>query len=130
MNSPHHNPLLNIFPTKSPESVPSIPYPAAATLLSLAIHINLAALALSGDLQTHVQMGDLDIHPVPYQLLYIISAVAPTLSLFLRRPWQSTTWWSLTAAVVFLVHTVTQSIDRGNESIAELETMKYIAPGA
>lgn len=130
VNSPHENPLLAIFPANLPEEIPSIPYPVIATLLSLTIHINLAALAFSGDSQTRVRFGDFDVHPIPYQLLYVISAVAPTLSLFLRRSWQSTAWWSLTAAVVFTVHTVTGSIDRGNESIAELETMKYVAPGA
>lgn len=129
MDSPHQNPLFSIFPAELVETVPSIPYPVMATLLSLTIHINLAVLALLGDLQTRIQFGDLDFHPVPYQLLYIISAVAPTLSLFLRRSWQSTAWWSLTIAMVFIVHTLTGSIERGNESIAELETMKYVAPG-
>lgn len=129
VNSPHENPLFAIFPADLMEET-SIPYPVIATLLSLAIHVNLAVLTFSGDSQTRVRLGDLDVHPVPYQLLYIISAVAPTLSLFLRRSWQSTAWWSLTAAVVFTVHTVAGSIDRGNERIAELETMKYVAPGA
>jgi hypothetical protein len=130
VNSSHDNPLLAIFPLATPEITPSIPYPIFATLLSLTIHVNLMAVAFSGDLPTRLQFGDFDIRPFSYQLSYVIAAVAPTLSLFLRRSWQSTTWWGLTVAVVFTVHMVAGSIDRGNASIAELETMKYIAPGA
>ncbi|KAF9463058.1 hypothetical protein BDZ94DRAFT_650902 [Collybia nuda] len=130
VHSPHKNPFLVMFPVESTEVLPSIPYPVLATLLSMAIHINLAFLAFPGDLQTPLRFWDFGVFPVSYQFLYIAAAVPPTLSLFLQLPWQSTAWWSVTVAVVFIVRTVTGSIDYGNEGITELETMQYVAPGA
>ncbi|KIM43219.1 hypothetical protein M413DRAFT_26388 [Hebeloma cylindrosporum] len=112
-----NNPLLAIYPIRGPE--PSIPLPGVFTILSLFIHLNLALLFSSGK-----------IRPLPYQLLYTLSAVAPTLSLFLQKPWQITVWWCITPLMVYLNQTVMDAFQQSIQGIADLEQMKYTAPGA
>ena len=112
-----HNPLLAIYPIRGPE--PSIPLPAIFTILSLFIHLNLILLFSSGG-----------IRPLPYQLLYSLSAVAPTLSLCLQKPWQITLWWCITPLMVYLNQTVMDAFQQSIQGIADLEQMKYTAPGA
>ena len=77
-----------------------------------------------------LQVAGIDLRPLSYTLCYALAAVAPTLSMFLRRTWQSSVWWGLTVAVIFIVQTVTEAIAHGNTSISGLETMRYVAHGA
>ncbi|KAK0243997.1 hypothetical protein EDD85DRAFT_806406 [Armillaria nabsnona] len=86
----------------------------ALTLLVLLIHVNLLL---------HVH----HVAQVSYQLTYALSLVAPTLCLFLGSP---IAWWCVTPVVVFVVQSIQDGIDRGTESIAALEAMKYHALGA
>ncbi|KAG5636188.1 hypothetical protein H0H81_008894 [Sphagnurus paluster] len=107
-----------------------IPLPALFTLFNILVHLNLALIAFRDNARVRLVASEYALHPIPYQLSYAVTAVPPTLSMFLRRSWQSTTWWGLTMGVVFTVQTVTKSIDEGNESISELESLRYVAPGA
>ena len=100
------------------------------SLLSLLLHANLYLLAFPGNVKTGLQIVDIDIRPLSYPLCYTLAAVAPTLSVFLQRAWQSSVWWGLTLAIIFVVHNVTEAVSRGNEGISRLETMKYVAHGA
>ncbi|KAK0504215.1 hypothetical protein EDD18DRAFT_491215 [Armillaria luteobubalina] len=86
----------------------------ALTLLVLLIHVNLLL---------HIH----HVAQVSYPLTYALSLVAPTLRLFLGSP---VAWWCVTPAVVFIVQSIQDGIDRGTESIAALEAMKYHALGA
>ncbi|KAK0464282.1 uncharacterized protein EV420DRAFT_1760335 [Desarmillaria tabescens] len=83
----------------------------ALTLLVLLIHVNLLL---------HIH----HVAQVSYQLTYALSLVAPTLYLFLGSP---VAWWCFTPVVVFIVQSIQDGIDRGTESIAALESMKYHA---
>ncbi|KAF8231739.1 hypothetical protein L208DRAFT_1423448 [Tricholoma matsutake] len=132
LDSSHDNPLLAIIPSASQDSTSSIPLSAVFSLLSLLLHANIYFLAFPDDMTTRlrVHVADVDIRPLSYPICYALAAVAPTHSLFLRRAWQSSVWWGLTVAVIFIVETVTKAIMQGNESISTLETMKYVAHGA
>lgn len=123
----NHNPLLSIYPIQGAE--PSIPLPAAFTILALYIHFNLVLLFFSNEIHVRFNLSN-PIDPLSYQLLYSLSAVAPTLCLFLQKPWQITMWWCTTGLIVFIVQTVVDAIQQSNQGIADLETMKYTAPGA
>jgi len=113
-----NNPLLAIYPIRGgPEQ--SIPLPVIFTILSLFIHLNLALIFSPGR-----------IRPLPYQLLYRLSAVAPTLSLFLQKPWQTTVWWCITPLMVYLNQTFMDAFQQSIQGIADLEQLKYTAPGA
>lgn len=94
----------------------------------LLLHLNMALLLRPSTVITY--FPDMDINPIPYSLCYALAAVAPTLCVFLGKRWQTIAWWCFTSAVIFIVQTVQQSIVRGNESISELEAMKYTSPGA
>lgn len=128
------NPLLAIFPNTGLD--PSIPLPVVFTLLSLLIHLNFVLFFnsdeirffTSDEIRTGLQLSD-SLTPLTYQLLYPLSAVAPTLSLVLGKPWQTTVWWLITPAVIFIVQTVIEAIQQSIHGIDRLENMKYTAPG-
>ena len=100
------------------------------SFLSLLLHANLYLLAFLGNVKTGLQIADIDVRPLSYALCYTLAAIAPTLSVFLQRAWQSSVWWGSTLAMIFVVQNVTEAIARGIESISRLETMKYVAHGA
>ncbi|KAF8158122.1 hypothetical protein B0H34DRAFT_442564 [Crassisporium funariophilum] len=123
----NNNPLLAIYPSTEPN--PSIPLPVLFTLLSLFIHVNLALSFFSDEIRVLCRYSS-NPKPLSYQLLYSLSAVAPTMSLFLQKPLQTFLWWSVTPSIVFIAQTVADTMEAGTRGIAELETMKYTAPGA
>ncbi|TFK40807.1 hypothetical protein BDQ12DRAFT_734000 [Crucibulum laeve] len=123
------SPLFSLFPAASVGEDLSMPLPTLFIMLSLFVHLNLAFLFHPNEIRMLLQLNQ-NPSPLSYELLYTLSAVPPTLSAFLWRPWQTTLWWCFTPMIVFIVHTVMSAIDNGNESIADLETMKYVAPGA
>jgi len=121
------SPIMVLIPALHPDPDPPIPLPTLFTLLSLYLHLNLALLLHPNEVRARI---DIEIRSLSYQLSYVLAAVAPALCIFLGRSWQTVTWWSLTGTIVFVTHTVQESINRGNESISELEAMRYVAPGA
>ncbi|KAF9565745.1 hypothetical protein CPC08DRAFT_815238 [Agrocybe pediades] len=121
------NPLLTIYPLQGSQS--AIPLPAAFTLLSIFVHLNLLLLLFPEEIPVLFQLSS-SINPLSFQLLYSVSAVAPTLCLFLQKPWQTFVWWCFTPVMVFIVQSVMEAIQESNQGIADLETMKYTAPGA
>ena len=132
MDSSHDNPLLAIIPSTDQKPTTSIPFRTAFTLLSLVLHVNLSFLAFPDQLKTELRLRVAGIQgrPLSYQLSYALGAVAPAISVYAQRTWQSSVWWSLTLVVIFTVQTTTISIAQGSESISELEAKKYVARGA
>jgi len=124
------NPLLVMIPQDIPDSSVDIPLPAVFTFLNLVVHINLALIAFRDTLTIQYHLSEAPTILIPYQLCYAIAAVPLALSMFLRRSWQLTTWWGVTLLIVFTIQTVLVSIDQGNESISELESLRYVSPGA
>ena len=132
MNLSHDNPLLAIIPSTGQEPTTPIPFRTAFTLLSLLLHVNLISLAFSDQLKTGLRLHVAGIRgwPLSYKLSYALGTAAPAISVYSRRTWQSSVWWSLTLVVIFTVQNMTTSIAQGSESIFELEAMKYLARGA
>jgi hypothetical protein len=116
------NPLLVFASTAEPD-IP-IPLLIPFTLLAIAIHLDLGLL-LYPDRSTLT-----DIQPLSYLPLFGLSAVSPCLSLLLGRSWLTVAWWSVTGGVVWVAHSVQGWMDKGDQSITELEGMQYVAPGA
>ncbi|KAF8349423.1 hypothetical protein F5887DRAFT_493461 [Amanita rubescens] len=103
--------------------------PTFLLLLTFLIHVNLFLYLLPPRIRKH----GIDIHlpsPVSFGLTYVVSAVAPTLCLFLGHSWQTALWWCITPAMVYAVQAVKMSIYEANESLSTLEGLKYCAPGA
>jgi len=118
------SPLLAVFPASTPE--PNPPCPTSFAILALALHANLALLL-------HPELA-LSLHPtiplpLSYSLSYGLTAVAPSLSLFLARSWQTTAWAALPLLVVGLTHSVHSTLQEGDEALAELQSLRYHAPG-
>jgi hypothetical protein len=115
------NPLL-VFSSSS-EDTP-IPLLIPFTLLAIAIHLNLGLL-LYPNRSTWTK-----ITPLSYLPLFGLSAISPCLGILLGRSWLTVAWWSVAGEVVWVAHRVQRWIDKGDQSITELEGMKYLAPGA
>lgn len=122
-NNLPNNPFLAIFSPN--ESILSTPLRAIFSASSFLIHYFLV-LNLSSQFRVYF----FPYKSVSYQLLYSISVLAPTMSLFFEIPWKVGIWWSYTPLVVFAVHRVTNNIEIIDREIANLEGMKYKAPGA
>jgi len=118
--------VLIIFPADLPST---IPFATGFTLLAFFIHLNLAILFHSDDVRTHLQLAH-NPKPLSYGMLYTLSAVAPTLSLFLGSPWQTTVWWLVTTMVIFVVQSAMDTIESSSRSISELESKRYVSRGA
>ena len=122
MNPSKQSPLLVFSPSTPPE--PPIPFSPLFTLLALFVHINLHILIYPN------RQSLTGITPLSHTPLYGISALAPCLSIFLARDRFTILWWCVAGSMVWIVHSIRQSVDRGDESISNLEGLRYIAPGA
>lgn len=103
------------------------------TLLSILTHLNLllqCRLPLLLSLSRKLSSTPNAIEPVSFALTYALSAVGPTLSLFLGKPWQTTGWWMASLVIAYVTHTVVEAIEESRNGVAEVEGMKYVAPGA
>ncbi|KAJ6508723.1 hypothetical protein C8R45DRAFT_968465 [Mycena sanguinolenta] len=116
--------LLALFPVSTTE--PDPPCPTLFALLALALHANLALLLHPNLL---LRLHPTVPLPLSYSLSYLLSAVAPSLSVFLARSWQAIAWAALPLLVVGLTHSVHSTLREGDEALAELETLQYRAPG-
>ena len=119
-------PLANIFPVSGPSDSP-LPLSTILTLIYIGVHTNLLLLCRSPLFNLVFVEAP---KPLPFDMTYAVSAVGPALSLFLQKPWQTTVWWCFCPLAVFITQTVVEAIEAGNNSVAELEGMRYTAPGA
>jgi hypothetical protein len=115
------NPLL-VFSSSIEDT--SIPLSILFTILAIAIHVNLSLL-LYPERSTLAEISLLSYRP-----LFALSAVSPCLGLLLGRGWLTVAWWSVSGMVVCLAYSVQRWIDKENQSLTELEELKYVAPGA
>ncbi|KAF9046594.1 hypothetical protein BJ165DRAFT_1178428 [Panaeolus papilionaceus] len=122
------NPLLAIFPSDAAAS--ALPLPGIFVLVSLFIHFNLMLISMSEHLRSSIGIPSNLVLPLSFSLLYTLAAVAPTLSLFLQRSWQTTVWWCVTPLIVYFSHGIMDTIQRSEQSIAELHNLRYDARGA
>ncbi|KAF7314279.1 hypothetical protein MKEN_00900500 [Mycena kentingensis (nom. inval.)] len=121
LKDPKQSPLFALFP---PSSWDAMPAPVLLTILAFLLHANLV-------LHVHPTLIPASMPlPLSYATSYALALVAPTLSIFLGRVWQTTAWTFAPAAVVGLVHSVHSTLREGDAALAELETLKYNAPGA
>ena len=125
-NNLPNNPFLAIFSPK--EFILSTPLRVIYSAASFLIHYSLA-FNLSSQFRVYFYPYS-DPTPLSYRFLYSISVLAPAASLFFEIPWRVAIWWSYTPLVVFAVHRVTNNIESIDREIANLEGMKYKAPGA
>lgn len=68
--------------------------------------------------------------PLPFYILFVLSAFAPTLSFSMSKGWVDILWWSETALVVVFVQRAQTWIQDETEDIRGLEGLRYDARGA
>ncbi|KAF8073713.1 hypothetical protein FPV67DRAFT_1410094 [Lyophyllum atratum] len=126
----YKNPLLVMIPPETPDHPGDLPLPSILTFINIVIHINLAYIVFRDKFTRRNKLSEAGTHLLPYRVAYACAAVPPALCMYLGKSWQSTAWWGLTVAILFTVQTVIAAIDQGNESISELESLRYVSPGA
>jgi len=122
------NNSLAIFPPKEKEPMLSAPLRIIFSMASFLIHYLLAVI-LSSRFRDYIHPYS-DSTPVSYRFLYLVSVLAPTISFCSQIPWKVAIWWSYTPLIVFAVHRVMNNMEDINRGIANLEALKYRAPGA
>jgi hypothetical protein len=123
------NPVFAIFPAIPRTSATAVPFSPAFTLLSLIVHFNILILLHPGFVRSCLRLQS-NPGPLSYNVLYVLSALGPMISLIFRLPWQTTAWWSSTAIIVFVVQSAMDAAESSSRGISKLESMRYVAPGA
>jgi len=131
---PKESPLYALFPDRIP--TPSIPRSSLFALLHILQQLNLCLHTLPPQHQLLAYISRaaplLSALPLPFShpVTLAAPAVAPTLSLLLRRSWLDFAWWSVALCMTWLVYSVLSWMRSSEEQIRELERMRYRAPGA
>ncbi|KAG1833988.1 hypothetical protein DFJ58DRAFT_222035 [Suillus subalutaceus] len=123
--SDYNSPLIVVFPPASRPESPLYLSPVL-TLLAIILHANAALLTYPRKLI----LAKRRITPLPYSVAFGLSAISPTTSVLSGKTWQTTAWWCTAAFLTWIVHASNKWIVQEQESISELERMKYISAGA
>ncbi|KAG2356280.1 hypothetical protein BDR07DRAFT_1300982 [Suillus spraguei] len=123
--SGYNSPLIVVFPPAGRQESPLYSSPVL-TLLAIILHANAALLTHPRNLV----LAKRRVTPLPYNVAFGLSAIPPTISILSGKAWQTTGWWCTTAFLTWIVHTSNRWIMQEQESISELERMKYISAGA
>ncbi|KAG1809016.1 hypothetical protein EV424DRAFT_1328544 [Suillus variegatus] len=125
ISSDYNSPLVVIFPPAGRPESPLYLSPVL-TLLAIILHANAALLARSRNLV----LAKRQITPLPYSVAFGLSAVSPAISVLSGKMWQTTAWWCTAAFLTWIVRASNNWIMQEQQSISELERMKYISAGA
>ncbi|KAG1746018.1 uncharacterized protein EDB91DRAFT_1049445 [Suillus paluster] len=123
--SDYNSPLAVVFPPAGRPESPLYLSPVL-TLLAIVLHANAALLTQPRDFL----LAKRRITPLPFNVAFGLSAISPITSVLSGKTWQTTAWWCTTALMTWIVHAANRWIVQEQESISELERMKYIAAGA
>ncbi|KIK38994.1 hypothetical protein CY34DRAFT_808814 [Suillus luteus UH-Slu-Lm8-n1] len=123
--SDYSSPLYSVFPPAGRPESPLYLSPLLA-LFAIILHANAALVTHPRDFV----LAERRITPLPSSVAFGLSAIAPTISVLSGKTWQTTAWWCTTAFLTWVVHASNKWIVQEQESISELERMKYISAGA
>ncbi|KAG9227588.1 hypothetical protein PTI98_011150 [Pleurotus ostreatus] len=128
-NSSNASPLFAIAP--SPTSG-IFPLASLFTQINLLVHINLYGLLHPERVRSLLDEAQpYSLSLLSYSLCYAITCVPPSLCLFMGlTEWQTLGWWLFTPFVVYIVQSIHEATVAGDRNIAELEALRYSAPGA
>jgi len=124
---PKESPLYALLPDHTPS--PTIPLPTLFALLQILLQLHLILHALP---PAHPILGPMSFLPLSlsHPVTLAATAVAPTFTLLLRHDWPDVAWWALTGSMTLLVFYVKKWIRQSEESVRELNGMRYDARGA
>lgn len=113
----------------------SLPLASLFTLLHIFVHANLSLHLLSLLSPEHPVLSLAAANtrsqlPLPYGVLFIMSAIAPVFSVLLRHAWLDVVWWCATLLVSWFIYSGQSWVREEEESIEKLEKMRYTARGA
>ncbi|OJA09637.1 hypothetical protein AZE42_01388 [Rhizopogon vesiculosus] len=123
--SDYNSPLVAVFPPSGGQET-SLYLSPVLTLLVIVLHANAALLTQPQNLV----LARRRITALPYNVALGLSAIPPAISVLSGKTWQTTAWWCTGAFLTWIVHAANMWIVQGNESISDLETLKYISAGA
>ncbi|KAG2129461.1 hypothetical protein DEU56DRAFT_741347 [Suillus clintonianus] len=123
--SDYSSPLVVVFPPAGRPEPPLYLSPVL-TLLAIILHANAALLTHPRNLF----LAKRQITPLAYNVAFGLSAISPTISILSGKTWQTTAWWCTAAFLTWIVYASNKWIVQEQQSISELERMKYISAGA
>jgi hypothetical protein len=123
--SDYSSPFYSVFPPAGGPESPLYLSPVL-TLLAIILHANAALVTHPRNLV----LAKRRITPLPFNVAFGLSAISPTISVLRGKTYQTTAWWCTAAFLTWMVHASNKWIVQEQESISELERMKYISAGA
>ncbi|OBZ71542.1 hypothetical protein A0H81_08427 [Grifola frondosa] len=126
------SPFSALLGSHSP--APPIPLASAFDVLHMLLHLHLHLHLLHPEHPIRRMLSSAPNIPFPlpltHPLILTAPALAPVLSLLLRRDWRDALWWSVASGMTWLVYSTLKWIQKNEEDIHELEKMQYDARGA
>ncbi|KAL4080753.1 hypothetical protein J3A83DRAFT_4202202 [Scleroderma citrinum] len=126
--SDRRSPLFSVFPSSSHDQPADAPIAFSGILVYIAIliHVNLSLIVHP----YHVIIAGWTIRPIGFIETFVWATIGPIISIYLRKAWQTTIWWCVSAIMTGIVYAVHGWIQKVDEDVVELEKLQYKAPGA
>ncbi|KAH8104775.1 hypothetical protein BXZ70DRAFT_615670 [Cristinia sonorae] len=130
-------PIAVLFPNYTPpDGFRPITGHLFFTTLNLFIHANLSVHLAHPTHHVREWLARGDYHqytsflPLPFSVLFALSAPAPLMSFIVSNGWHDVVWWGETAAMVWFVSSAHRWMGEETESLRNLERLRYDARGA
>lgn len=122
------SPLFAIFPPSSHDQLVNVPLSISGILAYVAIlvHLNLSLIVFP----RHIVVAGFTIRAIGFMETFVWCVVAPAVSVYAGKAWQTTAWWCISGIMTGVVYVTHGWIEKGDQEIVELEELQYRAPGA
>ncbi|KAG1715730.1 hypothetical protein ID866_1446 [Astraeus odoratus] len=126
--SDRRSPLFAIFPSSSHDQASNVPlaFSGIFSYIAILVHVNLGLIIHP----YHITVARWTVHAIGFAETLAWSAIGPCVSIFLRKTWQTTLWWSISAVMTVIVYAAHGWIQKVDEDVTELEKLQYQAAGA
>ncbi|KAF9221562.1 hypothetical protein BS17DRAFT_784948 [Gyrodon lividus] len=126
--SDRKSPLFAIFPPSPEAGEANAPLDISGVLayLTILIHVNLSLIIYPRS----VVIARRTIRAIGFLETFVWSAVAPLISMYLGKVWQTTVWWCTSGFLTCIIYAVHGWTRKADEDVSKLEKLRYRAAGA
>ncbi|KIJ05156.1 hypothetical protein PAXINDRAFT_103891 [Paxillus involutus ATCC 200175] len=122
------SPLFAIFPPslQTGEANTPLDISGVLTYLTVLIHVNLSLIVHPQS----VVIAGRTIRAIGFLETFAWSTVAPLISIYLGKAWQTTVWWCASGLLTYVTYVAHGWIRKADEDILKLDRLRYRAAGA